>query len=98
MRDDFDFDDGAFGQSGDLNRGTGREIVREIFRVDFVHAREVGEVRQEHGAFDDVREGKFLILQNGFYVFQDAFGLRFDIAGNEVSGGRIKRDLPRAKE
>ena len=64
MRNDFDFHNRAFGQRGDLDRGARRKIAGKIFGVNFVHAREVGEVREEDGALHDVGESEFLIVEN----------------------------------
>ena len=82
MRDDFDFHYGPFRQRGDLDGGTRREIVREIFRINFIHAGEVGEVREEDGAFHDIGESQLLIIENRLYIFQNAFGLRFDVGAD----------------
>ena len=98
MGDYFDFYVCGFGKRGDLDRGAGRKIVGEIFRVDFVHTGEVAEVGQEHSAFDDVGESQFLVVQDGFYVLEDALGLSFDVAGDEVTGRWVERDLAGAKE
>ena len=56
MRDHFDLHVRAFRQRGDLDGGTSREIVGEIFRVNFVHAGKIAEIRQEYRAFHDVGE------------------------------------------
>src|SRR4051794_14976628 len=86
MRDNFDFHDRAFWQRGDLNGGARRKIGREIFRVNFVHAGEVSEVREKNGALDHVGKSQFLVVENRLHIFQNAFGLRFDIAVDEIAG------------
>ena len=96
--DDFDFHGRAFGQGGDLHGGTGGEIRREIFGVNFVHGGEIAEVGHEDGAFDDVGEREALVVEDGFDVLQRAFGLGFDVAGGEVAGGRVERYLAGAKQ
>lgn len=98
MSDDFDFHVRALGQRSDLNRGTRGKIVGEKFRVNFVHSSEIREVRHKDGAFDDIGEREFLVVQNRFHVLQDAFGLRFDVAADHVSILRINRNLPGTKE
>ena len=93
MGDDFNFHVRALGQRGHLDGGAGREIFGEIFGVHFVHAGEVGQVGHEDGAFHDVAEGEALVVQDGFDVLEDAFGLGFDVAGHEGAIRRIQRDL-----
>lgn len=98
MRHDFDLHVRAFGQRGDLHRGTRREIAREILSIDLVHPGEVGEVGHEHGGLHHVGEREFLVVEDGLHVFEHAFGLGFDVAGDETAVGRIKRDLARAEQ
>ncbi len=98
MRDDFDLHARAFRQAGDLDGRARGKIFREIFRVNFVHAREVREIGQEHGAFDDVGERQLLIVQNRFDVFQHALGLRLDVAGNQIAVFRVNRNLAGAEQ
>jgi len=84
MRNNFDLDACAFGQTGDLNRGTRRKIVREIPSVNFIHSGEGCEIGQENGAFYDVGKCKFLVIQNRLHIFQHTLGLGFDVAGNQA--------------
>jgi len=98
MRDDFNLHIRAFGQRGDLDRGTRGKIFREILRVNLVHAREIAEVRQEYRGFHDIGERQMLVVQNGFDVLQHAIRLRFDVAGNQVAVLGINRDLAGAEE
>ena len=88
----------AFGQRGDLNGRTRRTIGGEIFCVYLVHAGEIREIGQIDRAFDDMGKGQFLVVQDGLDVLQRAFGLRFDVAGNQIAIGRINRDLPGAEQ
>jgi len=46
----------------------------------------------------DAEAAAFLVVEDGLHVFQHALGLGFDVAGDEISGGGIQRDLPGAKE
>ena len=85
MRHDFDLHVRAFGQRGDLDRGARGKIIREISSVNFIHAGEVREVGQEHRAFHDVGEREFLVVQNRLHIFQHAFGLGLDVAGNQIA-------------
>ena len=98
MRDNFNFHVRAFGQCDDLHGGTRGKIFRKILRVNFVHRGEVAEVRQEYGAFYDVGEGEFLVVENRLHVFEDAFGLRLDVAGNQVASRGFNGDLSGAKK
>ena len=59
---------------------------------------EVGEVGEEHGALHNVRECEALVFENDLYVFEDAFGLDFDVAADEVAGARFDRDLAGAEQ
>lgn len=98
MCDDFDFHAGATRQGGDLYGGSRGEIDGEIFGVNLIHPGEVGEVGQEDGAFDDVVEGELLVVEDGFDIFENAFGLGLDVAGNKIAGGGIEGDLAGAEE
>src|ERR1022692_1543118 len=98
MRDDFNLDARAFGQTGDLNSGTRGKIVREIFRVNFIHTREIREVGQEHGAFYNVGERQLLVVQNHLHVFQHTLGLDLDIAGNQAAVGGADGNLTGAEQ
>ena len=61
-------------------------------------AGEVAEIRHEHRAFHDVGKRQALVVQNRLHVLQHAFGLRLDIAGDEVAGGRLNGNLPGAEQ
>ena len=98
MRDDFDFHDCTLGQRGDLDRGARGKIAGEILCVDFIHAGEVREVRDENGALHHVGKSELLIIENCFYIFQNTFGLRFDVARDEISSGGIEWNLSRAEK
>ena len=98
VRDDFDFDAGGLRQAGHLDGGAGGEIAGEIFGVDFVHAGEVREVGQEHGALHDVGEGELLVVEDGLHILQHAFGLHLDVALDEVAGRGVDGDLSGAEE
>ena len=98
MRHDFNLHARAFGQSGDLNGGTRGEILREILRIDFVHPGEVREVSEEHGGLYHVGEGEFLVVEDGFHVFQHALGLGFDVASDEIAIGGVDGDLTGAEQ
>ena len=91
--DDLDFHARGLGQAGDLDGGAGGEILGEIFRVDLVHAREICQVREEHGGFHDIGERKSLVIQDGLHVLEDAVGLDLDVAGDEIAVFRVNRDL-----
>lgn len=96
--DHFDFDVSAFGEPRDLDGGASREIGSEKGAVDLVHGGEVGEIGQENGAFDHVGEGEALVVEDGFNVQEDTFGLSRDVAGDEVASGGVERDLAGTKE
>lgn len=98
VRNHFDFHDGGLRQGGNLDGGTRGKIASEIFGVDFVHAGEVREVGEENGALHHVAERELLIFENRFDVFQNSFGLRLDIAVDEIASGRVERDLSGAEQ
>lgn len=98
MSDDLDLDISAFRQGRDLDSRTSREVGREVFRVDLIHAGKIRKVRHEDSALDDIGEREFLILQDRFYILQHALGLHFDVSGHEVAGGGLDWNLARAKQ
>ena len=98
MRDDFNLHTRTLRQRGDLDRGARRKIFSEILRVNFIHAGEIREIRQEHRAFDDVGERQHLVFQNRLHILQHAVGLRLDVAGNQISIRRFNRDLSCTKK
>ena len=98
MRDDLDLHAGRARESGDLDGGSCREIASEILAVDFVHAGKFGEVREEDRALHDVCEGQSLVIEDALHVLQHAPGLVLDVAGDELSGGRVERNLTGAEE
>ena len=98
MSNDFDLDICAFGQGSHLDGGAGWKFLREIFGIRFVHAGEIGEVRQEHCAFDYVGECQFLIIQNRFHIQQYPFGLGCDITSDQVAGRWVNGNLSGAKK
>jgi hypothetical protein len=98
VRDHFDLDIRSFRERSHLDRRASRELGRKILRVDFIHPREIRKVGQKDCAFNYVAEGKLLILENGFNVFQDALRLRFDVALDQVTRGGVERDLACAEK
>src|ERR1700722_9178725 len=96
--DDFDVHNRGFRQGSDLDGGARRKIRREIFGVNFVHPREVGEVGQKHGAFHNVGKRQLLVVENGFDVLEHAVCLCLDVALDEIARGGINRNLSRAKQ
>ena len=98
MCHDFDLDVRAFGQRGDLDRRARGEIAGEILGVDFVHPGEVREVGEEHGGLHHVSECELLVVEDRLHVFEHAFGLRFDVASDEIAICGADGDLPGAEE
>jgi len=70
----------------------------EIRPVDFVHNLKVIEIRQENGGLNHVIKSESLCSQKGCDIVQHPTGLRGDIAGNDLAGLRIERNLTAAKE
>ena len=98
MRDDFDLHAGSLGQAGDLDGGTCGEILREILRVNFIHAGEVRQVGQEDGGLHDVRKSQPLVVEDGLDILEDAVGLDFDVADDEAAVLGIERNLASAEQ
>src|SRR5712692_9697778 len=98
MRDDLNLDAGSFGQRGNLDGRARRKIRGKVFSIDFIHPGKVGKVGEKNRALDHVGKSQLLVLENGFDVFQYAFGLRLDTAGDQIARGRVEWDLPGAKE
>src|SRR3954469_10111323 len=69
--DDFDLDLRAARQAGHLDGGAGRKGLGEVLRVDGVHGRELAEVDEKDGRFEDVREGHAIVREDGFDVLAD---------------------------
>ena len=99
MRDDFNLHVRALWAArrlGSVERAG--KSLGEILRVNFVHAGEIGEVRHEHRAFDDVGERQLLVVENRLHVLQHALGLRLDVAGDRDCRRRVDRNLPGAEQ
>ena len=85
MCDHFDFYVSPFGQRGYLYGRPRGKIRGKILRVDFVHSGKVSEVRQKNRALYDVCKSEFLIIEDCFYILQNALRLGFDITLNQVA-------------
>ena len=84
--DEFDLDEGAFGQVLDGERATSGVGGREVLGVDLVHRVEIGDVAQEYGGLDHVVEVEALALQDGAGILQALVGLLLNAALGEGSG------------
>ena len=69
--DDLDLDPGAAREGGNLNGGTGREVLLEKLLVDCVHFGEFRKVGHENGGFNHVFTGQCLVLENGRDILKD---------------------------
>src|SRR5258708_38877876 len=98
MRDYLYLHSRSLRQCRDLDGGPGREIRREVHRIDLVHTGEVGEVGQKDCAFDHVPKRKSLVIEAGLDVFQNAIRLRLDVASNKISRGGIEWNLAGAEQ
>ena len=70
----------------------------EIRAINFVNGLEVAEIGKEDCCFDNVFESQALGFQNGSNVIEHAPGLRGDVAGDNVAGFWIERNLATAKQ
>ncbi len=84
--DEFDLDEGAFGQVLDGERATSGVGGREVLGVDLVHRAEIGDVAQEYGGLDHIVEVEALALQDGAGILQALVGLLLNAALGECSG------------
>ena len=95
-RDQFDFDQNIFGEAGDFDGGAGRGWGAgggQMLGVDGVHGREVVEVFEEDGGFDDLGEAAAGGFEDGFEVGEDLRGLLIDAAWNDLLCFGMERDL-----
>src|ERR1041385_4275459 len=69
-----------------------------MFGIDFVHGGKISKIRQKYCALDHVNKCELLVLQNRFHVAQHSFSLSFYIAGDQIPGGGVYRDLASAKK
>src|SRR5260370_25638195 len=94
--DDFDFDVRSLRQGRDLDRGTGRLVFFYIQTVNFVHRLKITQVGEEDRGLHDVLERQTLGSQNGCNVLKNPSGLCANVAGHDLPGFWIERDLSRA--
>src|SRR5215813_4104298 len=97
-RHDLDLDGGAERQGGGLNRCPGRIWCLEIARINRVHRTEILHIREVDGGLHHVVEGLTRRFQHGRDVGEYLLGLSADVAGDELAGRWIKRDLAAEKE
>ena len=98
--DDFDFDQGIFGQPGYLHGGarrSGAAIGLKIFSINCIHSGEVGHIFKEDRRFDDAGEVQSCGGENGLQVLENAMGLGLDAACNQLSSSGVDGDLAGGK-
>jgi len=96
--DEIDFDAGVFGKTRDFDGGAGGRSGGEIAGVDLVHGGEIVHVLEIDGGLDDAVERRAGSFEDSFEIFEDAGGLRGDVAGNELLGGGVERNLAGKKK
>lgn len=72
---DLDLNKAAGGELGYLEAGTAGKFRAEVIPVDPVHGREVVEIDQEYGGFEDVLHGSSRGLENVVYIDKSLMGL-----------------------
>src|SRR5581483_2777530 len=95
--DHFDFYVHVLRQCCDLNCGTRRGIGFEVGTINFINDLEIAEVGEENRCFDYVVKSKSLSSQNRRDIVHHASSLNSNIAGNNLAGLWIQRDLTAAK-
>ena len=95
--DDLDFDEAVFRKPRDLNGGACRRGGREVGRVDLVDLAEVVHVGKIDRRRHDAVERRAACLEYFADVLEDLTGLSLDAPLDQVSGGRIERDLTERK-
>src|SRR5271156_5426296 len=86
------------GKPRDFHRRTGRRILREIARIDFVHGGEVVHVFEENTEFYGAVKRGAGGLHDGFQIFEYARGLFRSAAFNGLAGRWIKGNLAGDKD
>src|SRR6266496_4231839 len=94
----FDFHICAFGQTRDLDSGTSGRFLLEIRAVDLIHGWKIAKIGEENCCLDHTVKTKPLGSQHSSDVVQNASSLCVDIAGNNLAGFGIERNLAAAKE
>src|SRR6266496_1393586 len=94
----FDFHICAFGQTRDLDSGTSGRFLLEIRAVNLIHGLKIPKIGEENCCLDHTVKTKPLGSQHSSDVVQNASSLCVDIAGNNLTGFGIERNLAAAKE
>ena len=94
--DDFYFYLSPAWQGGDLNGRTSGKGGVEISGIDGVHVSKAGEVRHENSGLHNVGESHPIGAEDASDIFKNARCLLRDAAGNQLSRGRVQRNLSRA--
>jgi hypothetical protein len=95
---DFDFDLGPFRQGRYLDCRSRRRLLLEIRAISLVNGLEIAEVGKEDRCFHNVLEREALGFQNSSNVIKHTPGLRGDVAGDNLAGFRVERNLAAAKQ
>ena len=84
-RNRIDFDAKVLARErGDLDGRAGGAVAAEYSRVDLVHARELGDVDEEHAAAQHVSEAGTARLQDGGDILQRLLRLSFDVGSRKT--------------
>src|ERR1035441_8224414 len=98
QRNHVNFNQNILRKPGDFDGGARRGRLLEVAAVDFVHGGEICHVLEEDGAAQNLLQAAARGLQNGGEVLEHAVGLRAYIAGDDLRGGGIDRDLSGSKD
>ena len=96
--DDLDLNAGPFRQGGDLDGGSRREVSGEVPRIDSFMPAKSARLVMKTVLLTTLAKVSFWSSRMALMFSQHAFGLRLDVAGDEVAGGRIKGDLAGAEK
>src|SRR5581483_186337 len=80
-------------QRRDGDGGAGGIGLGDVGLVDLVDGGEVAHAGEEDGGLDDVREREARGTEDCLQVLERLAGLRGDVAGDQLAGGGIERDL-----
>src|SRR5262249_10797333 len=91
--DGIDLDAHVAREPGCFDRGSGRRILREIFPVHFVHARELAHVLDIDCRLEHTLQPRTARFKKPLEILQYARRLGADIAFHHLTCARIERDL-----
>ncbi len=97
QRDAVDLEERALREAGDLDAGAGRRgVAGEEAAVDLIDGGELAHVDDVDVALQDLVEGASRCLEDGLEVLERALSLSRGVVSDDLAGGGVHGDLPRA--